>query len=85
MFIAGKVLSPLFSKFLTRSLSESSPPERFLIKPSNESLPKERSLTGLTGLLPKKRPASFRVVENKITFSVYDESGEEVLQIDKGV
>ena len=85
LFIAGKILNPLLSKSLTKSLSEFSPQEKSSTKLLGESLPKEKSLTGLTGFLPKKKPAGFRVVENNVTFSVYDELGVEVLQIDKGV
>ncbi len=33
---------------------------------------------------PANDSVSFRVVEDKKTFSVYDDSGEEIFQIDKG-
>ena len=52
-FIVGKILGPLFSKFLDNSSSKTS-------------------------------SGSFRIVEDKKVLSIYDNSGEEIFQIDKG-
>ena len=56
-FIAGKVLGPLFSKFV---YSPGSP----------------------TTLI-KKESTTFRVSEDKKSLSIYDDTGAEVLFIDK--
>ena len=37
------------------------------------------------GLPEKTAPKAFHVVENKKIFSIYDNSGEEIFQIDKEV
>lgn len=58
--IVGKILGPLFSRFLDNSSTK-------------------------TDSFTKTNFRDFRVVENKKILSVYDSSGEEVLQIDKGV
>ena len=53
-FLVGKVIGPLFSKFIN-TLSDS---------PS------------------KNTPVTFNVVEDKKGLSIYDNSGEEIFQID---
>lgn len=57
-FLVEKVLTPLFSRFLSDSSAKTNLPNK----------------TGFE---------SFKVVENKKCLSVYDNSGEEILQIDR--
>lgn len=57
-FIVGKILGPLFSRFLG-------------------SLPAEANSS-------KVHSTEFHVVENQKRLSIYDNSGEEIFQIDKG-
>ncbi len=58
LFMAEKVLGPLFSRFLGNSFTKTDSSDKASFR-------------------------DFRVVEGKKSLSVYDDSGEEVLQIDK--
>jgi len=64
-FMVGKVLGPLFSKFLDDSQTK--------VGSKKENSSNSENSSG-----------HFRVVENKQMLSVYDASGEEIFQIDKG-
>lgn len=59
VFLAEKVLSPLFSRFLDDSSVKNNPSDKIDFK-------------------------DFRVVEDKKGLSICNNSGEEILQIDKG-
>ncbi|MCX6701993.1 MAG: hypothetical protein NTX96_02235 [Candidatus Zambryskibacteria bacterium] len=60
--LIGRVLGPLFSKFL------------------NDSFTKTNSFAKTNPIVS----TDFRIVENKNLLSVYNNSGEEIFQIDKG-